>query len=834
MDLEDRGRLWNGAVQVWRCLVATLLFVVAPLGATAQQLSDKFHEENPQGLFDDILGVADTTLHYRLNSSLPLFDRTAQFGFYHVGYSRRGEVRTSEVVRLGAHNLQSPLDAWGDYTLLALLRRVPMSGGNELYTSEAIHGADLRSEWYDPSPARLRSEGNLKLQYAERNYRLGVHYSSVGSLCAANSSSTDNSTIDKYSDKATATDSTSTESNCGWRYSFAAGARGGGDAFVEGVYRNDAYLWLAVEKSATAGGLFGPMDVRTLMAVAVAPVERSVRSWNTEEVFGLAADRLYNSSWGYQQGRRRSAKIRREVVPLLYLSHSLEDKLGIAGANLSALVRAGRKGSVGLDWNEADSPLPDWYGYLPSGYADPELADLAAEVWRRGESAYTQVGWDRLWNINRRSPRGAVYAMVDEVVDLFSAEINLSGGYGGRRTQGGRTWSADGLFGGLTAGYHTQHLHNQFADLLGGEYPSEGFRLYDYRVEHFGGQLYGSWQTTGEGGSVAVSGALGNHTFAYANALTGRRVALRNLSSVALKAAWNYRFGVEGDLAAALHYDLRSPHHSALLAAPEQAATINPYARSEHNLSASVRGEWRRGKVKGAVSLWGALVMGESRVEHFWNDLDDRWSALMAGGINTLRYGVEAEAGWYINSEWRVEGVCAIGRWGYLRGGVADIVDGSTSEVLTSHTALHLDGLWSSDSPSFVALLKATHRLPKGWMVALEGSLAAGRYMEPSLFFCSDYLLCRNLTPEELTALLEQESLGVAPNLSAVVYRRVGRVGLSLSVRNLLGGSYKYGGYRPVRLSVAENDYSLHYTPHPNKYQYSLPRHIYLTLNYDF
>jgi hypothetical protein len=133
-----------------------------------------------------------------------------------------------------------------------------------------------------------------------------------------------------------------------------------------------------------------------------------------------------------------------------------------------------------------------------------------------------------------------------------------------------------------------------------------------------------------------------------------------------------------------------------------------------------------------------------------------------------------------------------------------------------------------------LAVVKTTWRPSRGWMVSLEGALAAGRRMEPSLLFCSDYLLERNLSPEEREALTAQQSLGTAPNLSATIYRRVGRVGVSLSVRNLLGGCVKYDGYQPSRLFVTEKEYALGYEAHPSKFQYSYPRNAYLTISYDF
>lgn len=789
-----------------RRLILLLIFLLSVVAAQAQALSDKFYEENPQGLFEELLDLsADTTLYYRSTSRQPIFERLVRYGVSHVTYSRRGEVSDSEVMRLGAHSLSSPLDEWTDYNLLSLLRRVPTSGGLDLYTTQTLHGADLRGEWFNPAPSFLRKSNSIKLNYAERNYRLGVGYSSVGHL------------------------------RSGWHYSLAVGARGGRDAHIEGLFSNQAHLWVAAERSAGRWqSVYGDMCGRLVVAFGLAPMERSVRSWNTEEVFSLAADRLYNSSWGYQQGRVRASNVRREVVPVLYGEWSLEDEFGIVGASVSAMVKAGRKSRLGLDWNDAASPLPDWYGYLPSGYDDPTLALEAEGVWRRRDSSYTQIGWDRLYDINRLSPRGAVYAMMDDITDILSAEVNISGGEGGRRRLDGKVVMVEGLFGGLTVGYHTHRLHNKQHDLLGGEYLSTGFDMHDYVVECFESELYESWSASGDYGTISVGGSLGNKLLHYHNSLTGGDIRLRSLSDAMLKTTWNYRIGANLALGASLHGSLRTPHHSRIIASPKECATINPYARAEENYGVDLRGEWRKGKVKLSASLWANYTQGESRVESFWSDIDGTSSALLAGEMKNLRMGVEADAGWYPSSEWSVEGALSVGSWRYVADGVADIVDSTTGKVIVRQTPLRLKGLYSHSSPMVLAVVKATWRPRGGWMVSLEGALAAGRRMEPSLLFCSDYLLKRNLSPEEHTSLTAQPSLGTAPNLSATIYRRVGDVGVSLSVRNLLGGCVKYDGYQPSRLFVTEKEYAMGYEPHPSKFQYSYPRNATITISYDF
>lgn len=783
-------------------------FLLTALTMQAQNLSDKYYEENPQGLFDELFEVGDTLLYYRPSSRMSTYDRFSRFSFRYIAGSPRGEHYSRESVRLGTLSLTSPLDEWCDYGLLAALRRVPMKSGYEAYTDGAMVEADLRSEWFAPSPSLVEEGHNVRLYYAERNYRLGAHYSSVGAL------------------------------NKEWRYSLAVGGRSGRDARVEGVFAREGYLWLAAERGHTSESIYGDMHHRMLVAMVVAPRMRSMRSWNTEECFDLVSNRLYNSSWGYQQGRVRSARVRRDVVPTLYGSYSLEDEYGIVGGSISAMVSGGHRSSSGLDWSEAMSPLPDYRGYLPSGYDDPELALEAERVWLSGDSRYTQIDWNKLYTINALSQRGGVYALMEDCTDLFSAQINISGGEGGRRIgDGGDVVVAEGLSSGLTLGYHSQRLYNRPADLLGASALAEGYDLYDYSLAHLGAQLYQNYYTSGDYGALAVSALLGTSQILYRERRQVEWPAerrLRDLNEARVKLAWNYHLGPQAKLAAVFHYHLRTPHHSNLLASPEEAVVVNPYARGEHNVGADVRGEWRIRRWKLAASLYASYTAGESRVEQFWNDLSDDYVALMAGGLDALRVGVELEARWYISHSWSVEGVLGIGSHSYTSNGVADIVRTATGESLVEATRLATKGTSTDSTPQVMAAVKATWRGARGWSLSVEGDVAGGRIVPSSLLYTSDYLLRRGLSPEEREAFVAGRNLGVAPNVSAMVMRRMGSVNVSLAVRNVLNSSYIYGAFRPSRVEVVESDHTLMHSPHGDKLQYGYPRNIYITIGYDF
>lgn len=187
-----------------------------------------------------------------------------------------------------------------------------------------------------------------------------------------------------------------------------------------------------------------------------------------------------------------------------------------------------------------------------------------------------------------------------------------------------------------------------------------------------------------------------------------------------------------------------------------------------------------------------------------------------------------------VSHSWSVEGVLGIGSHSYTSNGVADIVRTATGESLVEATRLATKGTSTDSTPQVMAAVKATWRGARGWSLSVEGDVAGGRIVPSSLLYTSDYLLRRGLSPEEREAFVAGRNLGVAPNVSVMVMRRMGSVNVSLAVRNVLNSSYIYGAFRPSRVEVVESDHTLMHSPHGDKLQYGYPRNIYLTIGYDF
>lgn len=806
-----------------RIVLFVILLGVSQWTLCGQQMSDSYYAENPQ--YDtevDLDSEVDTLLFYTPFINQPRFERIARYSLYYAGFKPRSGTAVEDI-RIGNIPIASPLVQYGDYLTQSLLRRVPSVRTYTYSTSlphELLYG---RGERYDVGISSLSHQSRARGYLSGRGYRLGADYHTVGRLVG----------------KSVGNSATRSNDNGQWHYSLAAGGRVGRDANVVGTYSNNAYLWGAVEKVL-------PEDdwgyVGHIMAALLVPYsERAPRSWNSAEAYELAGSNLYNSNWGYQSGRIRPSRVKSESVPLLYLSWRLTDRYDLGDdIALELLARAGRRTNAMLDWSEAPNPQPDHYTKLPSHYDDPLLADQVTQAWRRGEERYRQVDWAMMYDINRLwAHQGGRYALMGEREDVRSLVLNFSTG------QGRNLWSTDRLpdpeepsQGRLNvyAAYDSSRNHNEPTDLLGAESLADGFRLYDYRVSRLAtGAELGATCCSGQWGTVGLGAKVELQRLTYEDLDEGYRQSSEGLMNIDTKATWHRTFGWNNSVGAVAHYSYGSPMWQAIFVSPEGQSTKSRYARGHHCVGGEAWGRWSVGRVGVSMSLYADYRAGQSGVSNFWNDIEKLYCSFVTGGIDMIAVGAELSLGVPIGGGFEAEAIVALGTSRYSSPAVADIICHDTGRVVAQGLECHIEGQRTSSSPEVAVVGRIEGELWGGWIVAVEGALCAGRYVAPSLYYCSDYLLGRDLSPEEYSLLTDQEELGVAPNLSLQVVRQMGeRLQLSLALRNVGCSTAKYGGYRPMRLAVQSDMANDYIRPHATRYQYCYPTHLMLTASYDF
>ena len=178
------------------------------------------------------------------------------------------------------------------------------------------------------------------------------------------------------------------------------------------------------------------------------PGQRGAQNASTQEVYDLMGDNMYNSNWGYQNGKVRNARVRKtnEPIAILKYDYTPSDRFQ---ASATLLYRFGKNGYTALDWYDAQDPRPDYYRNLPSYFYDSntdlnrqnfEKYAWAKEVWTHSSDypALTHVDWDRLYAVNRLQGTGAGDARskyVQEERHVDQRDLNFAASFKARPSE---------------------------------------------------------------------------------------------------------------------------------------------------------------------------------------------------------------------------------------------------------------------------------------------------------------------------------------------------------------------------------------------------------------
>ena len=315
----------NVNVTVDSGFIKDLIFVSLVAVQTVEDVDDSSYAE-----FDmDDSGYTDTPTI--LFGAADPYTNLASYGFSSVRFRNRGYNSETQDVYLGGVRLNDAITGYSPYSLWSGLNEATRSKENVIGNETADFGVG-------------GVNGQTNILGTPSSVRPGWRFSVLS-----------NSALYRLRLMATYA---SGELDNGWSYAFNVSARLGGNDWVEGVYyRNFAY-YAGVEKK------FGDMHRLSLVSFA-APGQRGAQNASTQEVYDLMGDNMYNSNWGYQNGKVRNSRVRRTFEPVTMLKYTVNPLENLeAGATL--LWRTGFNGYSALDWYDAPDPRPDYYRNLPS------------------------------------------------------------------------------------------------------------------------------------------------------------------------------------------------------------------------------------------------------------------------------------------------------------------------------------------------------------------------------------------------------------------------------------------------------------------------------------
>ncbi len=370
-----------------------------------------------------------------------VFNNIAGYNFSSVRFRVRGYSSESQDVYMAGVRMNDAITGYTPYSL--------WSGLNEAVRSkESVNGSEISDYGFggyngltniDPMASKVRTgwRGSVLTNSALYRLRLMMIYSS-GEL--------DN----------------------GWSYAFSASARLGGNDWIKGVYYRSFGYYGSVEKK------FGEEHKLGLTFMA-APGQRGAQNGSTQEVYDLMGDNMYNSNWGYYNGKVRNARVKKTHEPIAILKYDFTPESKKLKASATVLYRFGKNGYTALDWYDAPDPRPDYYRNLPS-YFFMDNTDYnrlnyskymwAKEQWEQDIPSITHINWDRLYAVNAMNSTAdgnrSKYVIEERRTD--QQDLNFAAN---------AKWSPVNCFtlaGGLSYKWNRTEYYKILDDLLGGDY----------------------------------------------------------------------------------------------------------------------------------------------------------------------------------------------------------------------------------------------------------------------------------------------------------------------------------------------------------------------------
>lgn len=212
-----------------------------------------------------------------------------------------------------------------------------------------------------------------------------------------------------------------------WAFVAAIGGRWGLEGFQEGTFYDAQSFMFSADK------IFDDQHSFNL-TLMFTPNRRGKSSPHTQEVYDLKGTR-YNAYWGFQEGTKRNARIKRVAEPILMASHywQANDQMSV---QTSLAYQFGEIGNSRLDYSGGVNPDPTYYQKLPSyALSNNEGPDYGQAFELEQEFlTHGQINWEDLYEANQTktdSGLPAAFALYEDRNDdrLFSwrtsAEMHL-------------------------------------------------------------------------------------------------------------------------------------------------------------------------------------------------------------------------------------------------------------------------------------------------------------------------------------------------------------------------------------------------------------------------
>lgn len=573
----------------------------------------------------------------------------------------------------------------------------------------------------------------------------------------------------------------------GWAFAGAANIRYGEEGQQKGTYMHAASVYLGAERFLNRNHVLS-------LSLLFAPTEQATSSWTTEEAYWLANSHYYNPFWGYQDGKKRSSRVRKTMEPTAVVTWdwiiSPETKL-----TTTNIFRYAKYGQTYLNrTNNAADPRPDYYHYMPSNVFNV-YSGVTPNEWEYNEwcnyvdhwkasERNRQINWDKMYLINRTSVHNggeAVYYLEESHQDQFAWNLGstlkhnidryttVNAGINLNHTTGMFYKTMNDLLG---ANYHTDI--DRFASSDYGAYSDEaqndldnpnrrirkGDKFgYNYHINVNRGQAWTSYSFTKNNVSGVFNANINGTTIERVGKMRNGRAPEHSKGSsgtakflgggmkaqLGVSAGAHHLFNISGG------FEFRPPVANVSFLNVQTRNAFVFDLKDEFDMFAEASYKFNFGKLRGQVKGFLTQFDDVTEQSQFFDDIKQEYSYLSMTNIKKRHYGVELTAEYRFTSDFSVDFVGTISDAKYANNADAVICYDKSDAEQTPHwwDAIHhqklqvvTDGMKVGCTPLTALSIGAKYRI-KGWFLE-----ARANYYDRNYIYFSPYLRLTDVMPD--------------------------------------------------------------------------------------
>lgn len=493
-----------------------------------------------------------------------------------------------------------------------------------------------------------------------------------------------------------------------------------------------------------------------------------------QQVFDLTGDNLYNPTWGYQNGEKRSDNIRENFDPTLMFNYIYKSEK--TTVNTGAALRWVHYARTRLSYYNGNDPRPDYYKNLPTywttlGNDNPEMAALYTDLWENNEE-WRQIHWDGMYQANylnnyqnqflpEDKQKGATYIQQMEHSNQFNF---ILGSHINHRLNDHMT-----LQGGINFNYTKTFDYATVRDLLGGEFwvDVDGFaerelnnpdassdivqndlnhpnrravkddRIgWDYNIYALKAQAWLQNQINTAHWDVNYGLSMSYEQF-YRDGLMRNGRAPENsfgksstvrFNDAMLKAGATYKLDGRNYFSINMMYGTNAPVINDVYISPRIKDTTVNDPKSTRIFSIDGHYTWNYRRFRGSIGAYFTDMQDATERYGFWDESLNAFCNFALNGVRRQYKGIELGMAYQITSDLRATFAGTFSRYRYANNpmGTRSVENGLNPDITNQ---FFLKNYYCTSTPQTAFNIGLNWNAPKRWFFTVDASWLADYYV---------------------------------------------------------------------------------------------------------